>query len=193
MPNPSAIFDTLYIASHTEKQYESLSLVEVTFLSYFSCLLSLYKGNPVSDWGYFFLRNEQGAPVSADLAEACELLMVNGHIEKRNGCYHITEEGRERLFFLMNMDFFKVRQEYLQAACDCLLTGTIVGLLSILSNDAVISESSVHTMKYLNSEDNSAIAMLHQQFGVVKKAIGERKNLFVPALSWLEYLKQEVE
>jgi hypothetical protein len=48
-------------------------------------------------------------------------------------------------------------------------------------------------MKYLNSEDNSAIAMLHQQFGVVKKAIGERKNLFVPALSWLEYLKQEVE
>ena len=193
MPNSSAIFDTLYIVSQTEEQYESLSLIEVTFLSYFSCLLSLYKGNPASDWGYFFLRNDQGAPVSADLTEACELLMVNGHLQKRNECYHITEEGKERFSFMMSMELFKARQEYLQAACDCLLTGTIVGLLNILSNDAVISESAVHTMKYLNSEENSAISMLHQQFGVVKKAIGERKNLFVPALSWLVYLKQEVE
>lgn len=193
MPNSSSIFDTLYIVSQTEDQYESLSLMEVTFLSYFSCLLSLYRGNPVSDWGYFFLRNEQGAPVSADLAEACDLLISKGHLEKRNGCYRITAEGRERFSFMLSLELFKARQEYLQAACDCLLTGTIVGLLNTLSSDAVISESSVHTMKYLNSEENSAISMLHQQFGVVKKAIGERKNLFVPALSWLEYLKQEVE
>lgn len=192
MPNSSAIFDTLFIVNRAEDQYESLSLTEVTFLSYFACLLSLYKGNPVSEWDYSFLRNEQGAPVSAELLEACELLLTKGQLKKTNGCYHITSEGKERLAFIMNMELFKHRQEYLQTACDCLLTGTIVELLNTLSKDAVITESSVHTMKYLNSEDNSAISRLYQQFGVVKKAIGDRKNLFVPAVSWLEYLKREI-
>lgn len=193
MPNPAAIFDTLYIVSKTEDQYESLSLAEVTFLSYFACLLSLYKGNPVSAWGYTFMRNEQGVPVSAELAEACSLLMSKVQLAKDKGCYHITDVGNERLTFMAGLELFKQRQEYLQAACDCLLTGTIVELLNTLSNDAVITESSVHTMKYLNKEDNSALSRLHQQFGVVKKAIGERKNLFIPAVSWLEYLKQELE
>lgn len=88
MPNPSAIFDTLYIVSKTEDQYESLSLSEVTFLSYFACLLSLYKGNPVSAWGYTFMRNEQGVPVSAELAEACSLLLSKVQLAKDKGCYH---------------------------------------------------------------------------------------------------------
>lgn len=193
MPNPTAIFDTLYIVHKTESQYESLSLMEVTFLSYFGCLLSLYKGNPVSNWGYSFMRNVQGAPVSAELAESCSLLIGKGQLEKKDACYHSTGAGETRLLFMMEMDLFKSRQEYLQAACDCLLTGTIAELLNILSGDSVITESSVHTMKYLNSEDNSAISRLYQQFGIVRQAIGERKNLFIPALSWLEYLKQELE
>lgn len=193
MPNSTSIFDTLYIVSKTEDQYDSLSLSEVTFLSYFACLLSLYKGNPVSVWEYSFMRNEQGVPVSAELAEACSLLIGKGQLEKKDAYYHITGAGKERLSFMMEMELFKSRQEYLQAACDCLLTGTIAELLNILSGDSVITESSVHTMKYLNSEDNSAISRLHQQFGIVRQAIGERKNLFIPALSWLEYLKQELE
>ena len=193
MPNSTSIFDTLYIVSKTEAQYGSLSLTEVTFLSYFACLLSLYKGNPVSVWEYSFMRNEQGVPVSAELAEACSLLISKGQIAKEKGCYHITDAGKERLAFMTNLELFKPRQEYLQAACDCLLTGTIAELLNTLSGDAVITESSVHTMKYLNSEDNSAVSRLHQQFGIVRQAIGERKNLFIPALSWLEYLKQELE
>ena len=193
MPNSTAIFDTLYIVSKTEDQYDSLSLAEVTFLSYFACLLSLYKGNPVSAWEYSFMRNEQGVPVSAELAEACSLLMGKGQLEKKDACYHITGAGEMRLSFMMGMEMFKSRQEYLQAACDCLLTGTIAELLNTLSGDAVITESSVHTMKYLNREDNSAVSRLHQQFGIVRQAIGDRKNLYIPALSWLEYLKQELE
>lgn len=193
MPNSTAIFDTLYIVHKTECQYESLSLMEVNFLCYFGCLLALYKGNPVSNWGYSFMRNKQGAPVSAELAESCSLLIGKGQLEKNEVCYHITGAGKTRLSFMMGLEMFKSRQEYLQAACDCLLTGTIAELLNTLSGDAVITESLVHTMKYLNREDNSAVSRLHQQFGIVRQAIGERKNLYVPALSWLEYLKQELE
>lgn len=192
MPNVFAIFDTLYIVNNTEYHYKSLSLTEVNFLSYFACLLSLYKGTPVSLWGYRFMRNEQGAPISADLAQSCSLLMTAGQLEKVNGCYFITEKGKDRLAFFCDQTMFKQRIEFLQAACDCLLTESIVELLATISGDAVITESTVHAMKYLNSDDNSAISRLHQQFGVVKKAIGERKNLFVPAVSWLQYLKQEL-
>lgn len=192
MPNAFAIFDTLYIVRNAEKQYDSLSLMEVNFLSYFACSLSLYKGMPVAIWNYRFMRNEQGAPVSAELAESCSLLLASGEMKKAGTCYQITEEGEQRLSFLCGQSLFKWRKEYLQTACDCLLTESIIEILAAISKDAVIRESSVHSMKYLNRDDNSAISRLHQQFGLVKKAIGERKNLFVPAVSWLQYLKQEL-
>lgn len=116
MPNPTALFDTLYIVNSTESQYESLSLIEVSFLSYFGCLLSLYKGNSVSGWGYSFMRNEQGAPLSAELAESCTLLIGKGQLGKVDNCYHITDEGKTRLSFMMGMNLFKPRQDYLKTA-----------------------------------------------------------------------------
>ena len=191
MTNPSAIFDALCIVNQTSSQYAGISLSELNLLSYFSCLLSLYNGNAVSDWGYSFLKSGQGVPVSAELAESCSLLVEVGELKKEGICYCITPMGKMRLQFLQTMDFMHSREECLQAACDCLLMDSIVEIVTLISRDSVIKESRLHPLKCLNCEENSSLQMLYEQFEVVKKAIGFRRNLFVPATSWLLYLRQE--
>lgn len=193
MPNAFAIFDSLYIIKQTKKQCSGLSVQELDFLSYFACLLSLYQGHPVTDWGYVYLRNVFGAPISADILEACQLLEKNSQLQRHDTVYNITERGEVRLTFYMDLDEFKFRKPYLDAACDCLLVESILDVLSTISKDAVILESSVHGLKYLNSTDNSALSVLYQQFEVIKKAIGNRSNLFIPATSWLLFLKENQE
>lgn len=190
MPNPDAIFDTLFVVNQTKQQYGGISLVELNFMSYFSCLLSLYKGNSVSEWGYSFLKSEQGVPISADLNESCKLLSDTGELTKEGVCFSMTERGLSRLDFFHSLSNMQWRVEYLEAACDCLLTDSIVDILSAISHDAIITESSVHQIKYLNSEENAALSMLYQQFNTIKCAIGNRSNLFIPATSWLLLLRQ---
>lgn len=190
MLNPYAIFDTLFIVNQTSSQYGGISLVELNFMSYFSCLLSLYNGNAVSEWGYSFLKSERGVPVSAELSEACSLLSQTGELTKDGVCFNPTEKGKSRLDFYNTLANIRWRMEYLQAACDCLLTDSIVEILSAISCDSVITESSVHNVKYLNSDDNASLSLLYQQFGTIREAIGNRSNLFVPASSWLLYLRQ---
>ena len=191
MHNSSAIFHSLYIVSQTSSQYAGISLSELNFLSYFSCLLSLYKGNAVSDWGYSFLKGEQGVPVSAELAESCNMLVETDELKVDGVCYGITPTGKSRLQFFQTMDFMRPRAECLQAACDCLLMDSIVGIISLISRDSVIKESCLHPLKRLNSDENSSLQILYKQFEVVKNAIGFRRNLFVPATSWLLYLRQK--
>lgn len=190
MLNPYAIFDTLYIVNQTRLQYEGISLVELNFMSYFSCLLSLYKGNAVSEWGYSFLKSEKGVPVSAELSDSCTKLYETCELSKEGVCFNLTDKGQSRLLFFNSLSEMQWRAEYLQAACDCLLTDSIVDILAAISNDSVITESTVHATKYLNSEENVSLSMLYQQFGIIREAIGNRSNLFIPATSWLLYLRQ---
>ena len=190
MTNPNAIFDSLFIVSQTSFQCAGISISELNFLSYFSCLLSLYKGIAVSDWGYSFLKSEQGVPVSAELSESCSMLVGAGELENDGVRYCMTPAGESRLKFLRTLSCMNVRTECLQAACDCLLMDSIVEILSLISRDSVIKESSLHPLKYLNSKENASLSVLYQQFEVVRNAIGDRRNLFVPATSWLLYLRQ---
>ncbi len=190
MFNPNAIFDVLYIVSRTSAQYSGISLSELNFLSYFSCLLSLYKGNAVSDWGYCFLKSKDGVPVSAELTEACDILISVNELRKNGVCYDMTSSGAAKLCVFEKMESLRSRKECLQAACDCLLMDSIVEIISLISRDPLIKESCLHPLKCLNREDNASLQMLHKQFGIVKEAIGLRRNLFVPATSWLFYLRQ---
>ena len=190
MVNPYAIFDTLYIINQTKLQYGGISLTELNFLSYFSCLLSLYKGSAVSEWGYTFLKSEHGVPVSAELSDSCNLLTESDELKKEGICFILTEKGNTQLDFYNTLSGMQWRKEYLQAACDCLLIESIVEILSAISNDSVITESSLHTKKYLNSDENTSLSMLYQQFGTIREAIGNRNSLFIPATSWLLFLRQ---
>lgn len=187
--NSSATFDILYIASSTKRSYPDLGIYELNFLSYFACLMSLYDGNPTAEWEYSFYKNENGAPVSSAIADAVKTLSECGEMKEFEKYFGIMPEGEISLEVYKGLSLFKKRMKYLDAACDCLLTDSIVSLASTLSLDPVIKESTVHSLKMLNSDDNDSLASLHFQFDVIREIVGLQKELFVPAHIWIQYLK----
>lgn len=91
--NPSAIFDILFITRSLKQKYRDLNFNELNFLSYFACLMSLYEGSPVTEWGYTFYKNDNGVPVSSAIAEAVEVMTGNNELMENGGYYEITEHG----------------------------------------------------------------------------------------------------
>ena len=187
--NPSAIFDILFITESLKQKYRDLNFNELNFLSYFACLMSLYEGNPVAGWGYTFYKNENGVPVSSAIAEAVEVMTVNSELMENGGYYGITEYGEANLKEYNDLCMFIQRKKYLSAVCECLLTDTIVTLLSTLSQDPVIEESKIHELKPLNTDRNTALALLHSHFKIIQEVVGIQQELYVPAYMWLQYLK----
>lgn len=187
--NSSATFDILYIACSTKHSYQDLSFYELNYMSYFACLLSLYDGKPAMEWDYAFYRNENGVPISSDIAKALESLLCRGEIREESSYFSILSEGEKKLDLYKSFHLFKTRIKYLDAACDCLLTYSIVSLSSTLSLDPVIQESVSHDRKTLNSDDNGSLVTLHSQFDIIQRVVGMQKELFVPAYIWIQYLK----
>lgn len=97
--------------------------------------------------------------------------------------------GEANLKEYNDINMFIQRKKYLSAVCECLLTDTIVTLLSTLSQEPVIEESKIHELKPLNTDRNSALALLHSHFKIIQEVVGKQQELYVPAYIWLQYLK----
>lgn len=190
--NPSAIFDILFISNSLKRKYRDLNFNELNFLSYFACLMSLYEGNPVTEWGYTFYKNDYGAPISSAIIESVDVMTWNGELLNNDGYYGITEYGEANLKEYNDISMFVQRRKYLSAVCECLLTDTIVSLLSTLSREPVIEESMIHAQKPLNTERNSALSLLHSHFAIIQEVVGIQQELYVPAYMWLQYLKLSI-
>lgn len=187
--NASAAFDVLFIANSTKHSYADLSFYELNFMSYFACLMSLYDGNPTTEWEYSFYKNDEGVPVSSAIATSIKTLSESGEMFEESRYYGILPSGEASLELYKGFSLFKKRIKYLEAACDCLLTDSIVSLSSVLSLDPIIAESAVHSLKRLNSDENSTLVTLHEQFTTIQKVVGLQQELFVPAHMWIQYLK----
>lgn len=190
--NPSAIFDILFISNSLKRKYRDLNFNELNFLTYFACLMSLYEGNPVTGWGYTFYKNDYGAPISSAIIESVDVMTWNGELLNNDGYYGITEYGEANLKEYNDISMFVQRRKYLSAVCECLLTDTIVSLLSTLSREPVIEESMIHAQKPLNTERNSALSLLHSHFAIIQEVVGIQQELYVPAYMWLQYLKLSI-
>lgn len=186
---PSAVFDILFICNSIEKIYRDFSSFELNFLSYYACLMSLYDGNPATSWEYMFYKNKNGVPVASAIMEALDAMTDNNEIRRDKNYYGITDVGKENLERYKSFEVFSRRIKYLSAACDCLLTDSIVTLSSTVLMEPLIKESIQHKMKPLNSDNNGALASLHSHFAIIQEVVGNQKELYVPAYMWLQYLK----
>ena len=94
--NPFAIYDTLFVGNKLQRYIGDFNSSEVQLFCYFSCLLSLYEGNPTSFWGYKFIKNDLGVPLSTEVYTALDCLLVNNELEKADNYYKITSEGKSK-------------------------------------------------------------------------------------------------
>jgi hypothetical protein len=188
MPNPEATFDVLRMVRNLDGALGGVAQGEVHLFAYLSCLLILYRGRPVSDWGYTFVNTEWGTPFSRDIAQALDELAGFGLLLKADVLYRINEEGAELCAGLSTLDQNAERIPFLDAACASALAisaGTI--------REALQVEPSLSMARTRGRADmllsGPATHLLYDQFADLSAVIGVQvSDLLVPSVVWLTYL-----
>lgn len=188
--NPYAIYDTLFVGDKLQRYIGDFNSSEVQLFCYFSCLLSLYEGNPTSFWGYKFIKNDLGVPLSTDVYNALDCLLRNNELEKIDNYYQITSEGKSKCNILSELGRFENRNKYLEVACESLLALPIGYIRNSIISDPIVRAANNSSVRTLVDEENGAVALLYDQFELLKEAINSQDaDLFVPAVTWLKYLQ----
>lgn len=188
--NPFAIYDTLFVGNKLQRYIGDFNSSEVQLFCYFSCLLSLYEGNPTSFWGYKFIKNDLGVPLSTEVYTALDCLLVNNELEKADNYYKITSEGKSKCEVLSEFGRFENRNKYLEASCESLLALPIGYIRNSINSEPIVRAANNSTVRTLVDEENGATALLYEQFELLKEAIDTNdSDLFVPAVTWLKYLQ----
>jgi hypothetical protein len=193
MTNPDAAFDVLYMATRLQYQLGNVADAELHLFGYLSCLLSLYRGNPIADWGYGFAGTKNGSPFSADLQDATRNLELNACLSREDDHLQITHRGASELEILTALDQNARRTQYLEGASSSLLA-LPVGMI----REAILFEPTLRPAGRLDTTrlllTGVALDLLYDQFDLLNQAVGlANADLLVPSTVWLTYLAQSSE
>lgn len=195
MNSPEAIFDILFIGQRLQSKIEDFSKYEIQFFAYFSCLLALYEGNPLTSWNYSFIKAELGSPYSIDIDISINSLLAAGKLLKKDkdqDYYVITNEGK--LFFEFQNEistYLADRRKYLNTACNTISIIPFGTVKEAISNEPVLfSANNSFAKRSLLDDSNPATKLLYAQFEELRIALQDKyQDLIVPAIVWLESLK----
>lgn len=190
MLNPNATYDVLRIGEKLQMKNGDFSVSEIFLFGYLSCLMSIYDGMPTSFWGYLFVKNELGMPLSSDILKVVDYLEKMNEINHIDAYYRITDNGYRRLSDFGTLHNFNRRNIFIDAACDCLVAVPLGILREMLKNDPISLSANTNDIKLLNDDSNYAMGILHEQFEILNEVLNKKyDDLFIPAISWLKYLQ----
>ena len=187
----NAVFDALYIGTHLQIKLNDFSNYELQIFTYLSCLLSLYDGEPVSFWGYTFIKNDLGSPFSKEINDAIEALIAKGSIIKSDGSFlSVTANGQNELRLYSSFRSNISRIKYLQAACESMNLISYGEVKDSISQEPILQSAGKQSQRRLLIDDDSpAFSVLYEQFEMLRTALENQfHNLVIPAIVWLKYL-----
>lgn len=186
---PEAFFDSLSLAHKLDNFLDGFTLPEIHLFSYFSSILFLYKGNPISEWQYKFIVDTNGYPFSTEINEATTRHVQNGLFENSNNSnyYSITGRGTDEFSKFKALTMFKRREEYLNAACTTSILVPYTETERALLNDFEIGKAkSLENPSWLDQ------SITYQKFQEISQAVGiSADELVIPAITWVNYLTEK--
>lgn len=186
--NSFAYYDTLAIVSKISGRFEKTAISEVHLFAYLSCLLALYQGRPVADWEYGFVATETGSPFSPEIESVLGELTANSLVDEMDRYLTLTPSGQEEYAALGELLRYQKREEFIEAACSCILAVPLGVIRSAVTtdHDMKIARQLQDTRRLLS---DAAVEKLHNAFQALSEEIGIGiKDLIVPAVVWLKFL-----
>jgi hypothetical protein len=187
MPSSYASFDFLIITEELSLKLGTAAVGEIHLFAYLGCLLSLFEGQPVADWGYSFAGLESGSPFSPDLQEAYAELERAGFVSGTNSNVAVTGIGKQQIEVFNSLKMFMSRKSYLSAACASLLSFPVGMVRSAMSMEPglrpVFSVGGIRPLLAMAS-----LEQLHEHFDALFNVLGKTSDLLVPSTVWLTYL-----
>ena len=186
--NPFASFDCLGLGTRLQGALGDTSDPELHMFAYLSCLLWLYRGHPVSDWGYSFTGTREGAPFSTDMEHALVELATSGHISDDPNHRVVTPGGSELFAELRELTLNRTREPYLEGACSTALAFPPGRVRDALVRQPELKRAHLTGAATQLLDDRTADVM-YGQFQQLSQALGvDTHDLMIPATVWVEYL-----
>ena len=190
MSNPAAYFDMLFLGERMCDLVEGFARPELHLLSYASCLLSLYEGQPVAEWGYEFISAQNGLPFSLDIDSAVDFALDLGQLYPRGPLMVLCPEGMNEVAELRQFEMNTVRERYLAGAADCLLVLNPGNVREAFNYDPAISflKEGRRTAWLLT---DPVVERFYFTFQQLRQALTYNSHdLSVPLVTWLKFLLQ---
>lgn len=185
--SPEAYGDCLAILSTAPKAVTPVSVIEIHLFAYLACILALFGGQPVADWGYRFALTKEGFPFSAKLEEARKTLIQRGLLSVQSNALVIGIEPQlgEELELLKSLHSFSERLNWIRTATECTLAlplGSIRHALgSLPSIRAATNLNQNHALLQQNEIDK-----FYEEYSFVAGALEEGvEDVLAPAVIWL--------
>jgi hypothetical protein len=187
MPSSYASFDFLFIAEELSLKLGMATVGEIHMFAYLGCLLSLFKGQPVAEWGYSFAGLESGSPFSPELQEAYTELERAGFVTSEGSGVAVTGLGKQQIEVFNSLKMFVPRMSYLSAACASLLSFPVGMVRNAMSMEPGLRPVlNVGGMRPLLAM--ASLEQLHEHFDALFSVLGQTSDLLVPSTVWLTYL-----
>lgn len=183
---PEAFFDSLSLAHKLDNYLDGFKLEEIHLFSYFSSLLFLYDGNPISTWQHKYIVSN-GYPFSDRIHEAVTRHIQNGLFEMKGEFYTITGRGTDEFNKFKVLPTFIKREEFLSAAC---ATSILVPYSQTLR--ALLNEPEIKKIEELQNNSWLESMNIYPKFKEISEAVGvHTEDLIIPAVTWINYLNQK--
>ncbi|MGW5304552.1 hypothetical protein ACWERF_11510 [Streptomyces griseoluteus] len=178
------------IEQMNEQGYE-LTSPETQLFCYLACLLALYGGQPVADWGYDFAATPSIAPFSADCVDAIDLLTLQRFMHEEEGTLRTTQRGKAQLARWSGLSLFKSRIPYLEGATGAATALPVAAVGHGLAQEPQIMRATrLHDSRPLLEE--VGLSGVYEQFKALESALGASvPDFMVPAVVWLSYLLKQ--
>jgi hypothetical protein len=188
MVTPELMFDSLSCLEFLSASYPPVMMSDVHIFCYLGCLLAVYDGTPISQWGYSFVGTSSGAPLSIDLNETLRTAQSLGLLVIDDSDSITPNDGAwMELSLLRELESCRWRAQYIEAA-----TKTLLNFSSGIVRAAVREEPNLRPVAKSGSArlllEGIGLERLYEQFDALSKASSGATGLFVPASIWLTYL-----
>ena len=170
--------------------FGSATTGEVHLLAYLACLLSVYRGRLVSDWGYGFAATRTGAPYSLSVDGALAVCRDAGLISGGDLELMPTEHGATFREQMRQHDLHAYREEYLDGACSSLTVMPVGILRGAIAQEPGLRRAGAPARKRRLLQEPE-VGELYEHFSAIDQAVGAAaRDLLVPAAVWIAYLAE---
>lgn len=184
---PEAYFDAVAIVGDAPASVVPMTIIEAHLYAYLACILGLFKGQAIGDWGYPFAVTSEGFPFSVQFEAARSILVARGQLDE-DGQGMISarrDELAAEMDSLLTLGSWAERRLWLRAATQCALALPVGSIRHAIGQTPGLAASiRLGQRRLLLQADD--IDLLYEEYRVVSSVLGaDVKDLLSPAVVWL--------
>ncbi|SDD60142.1 hypothetical protein SAMN05421720_1014 [Rhodospira trueperi] len=164
-----------------------MTVIEAHLYAYLGCILGLFKGQAVGDWGYRFAVTSEGFPFSVQFETARSIVVARGLVDQ-DGEGMMTARRNElaaEIDSLLTLGSWGDRRLWLRAATQCALALPVGSIRHAISQTPGLA-ASVRLGQRRHLLQANDIDLLYQEYRIVSSVLGsDVKDLLSPAVIWL--------